>query len=92
MRRLPVAQAVARTVGERVRRGRELPGWLMDPAARLPADVEAWPEDWRFLWDERAGIMEFDGGLTRHDAERDAECLVRAACIAATDRGAAAPR
>ena len=76
-----MARAVARTVGERVRRGRELRGWLMDPAARLsgnlPADVQAWPEDWRFLWDERAGIMEHCGALSRAVAERGAEAVVR---------------
>ena len=33
-------------------------------------DVAAWmEEDWQALFDERAGIMEFDGGLPRKDAE-----------------------
>jgi hypothetical protein len=27
------------------------------------------PGDWHFLWDERAAIMEFDGGLPRERAE-----------------------
>lgn len=27
------------------------------------------PPDWHLLWDERAAIMEFDGGLTRERAE-----------------------
>lgn len=26
-------------------------------------------EDWKALYDERAGIVEFDGGLTRAEAE-----------------------
>lgn len=36
---------------------------------RSPADL---PEDWREMWEERAAIMEFDGGSTREVAERDA--------------------
>lgn len=31
-----------------------------------PADL---PADWHAVWDERAAIMEFDGGLTRELAE-----------------------
>ena len=27
------------------------------------------PPDWQFAWDERAAIMEFDGGLPRERAE-----------------------
>jgi hypothetical protein len=30
------------------------------------------PKDWRFEWEERAAIMEYDGGLSREDAERAA--------------------
>ena len=29
-------------------------------------------EDWRALYDERAGIAEFDGGLSRRDAQAQA--------------------
>ena len=33
-------------------------------------DVAAWTEeDWQALFDERAAIMEFDGGLPREEAE-----------------------
>ncbi len=32
----------------------------------MPADL---PPDWHYLWDERAAIMEFDGGLPRERAE-----------------------
>src|SRR5262245_7115820 len=31
-----------------------------------PADL---PADWHFLWDERAAIVEYDGGLPRERAE-----------------------
>ena len=31
-----------------------------------PADL---PPDWHFLWDERAAITEYDGGLSRERAE-----------------------
>ena len=34
--------------------------------ALRPADL---PADWPFLWDDRAAIMEFDGGLHREQAE-----------------------
>lgn len=27
------------------------------------------PPDWHLLWDERAAVMEFDGGLPRERAE-----------------------
>ncbi len=30
---------------------------------------EALPMDWRIEWEERAAIMEYDGGLTREEAE-----------------------
>jgi hypothetical protein len=29
------------------------------------------PADWHFLWDERAAIMEYDGGLPREHAEAE---------------------
>jgi hypothetical protein len=45
---------------------------------QLQADAEPWSiEDWRALYDERAGIAEFDGGLPRSEAETLAfECCV----------------
>lgn len=27
------------------------------------------PDDWRVVYDERAGIMEYEGGLSRDEAE-----------------------
>ena len=38
--------------------------------AILRAGADDWPpEEWQALYDERAGIGEFDGGLSRDDAE-----------------------
>jgi hypothetical protein len=34
------------------------------------------PEDLRYEFEERAGIMEFDGGSSRHEAERGALILL----------------
>lgn len=45
----------------------------------LPPHVGDWPEEWLEAFIERAGIMEFDGGLSRPEAERRAEELVREA-------------
>ncbi|MBN2132862.1 MAG: hypothetical protein JW741_25400 [Sedimentisphaerales bacterium] len=42
----------------------------------LPMSPTDLPADWHFFWDERAAIMEFDGGLPREQAE--------AAALAAT--------
>lgn len=40
---------------------------LFKPVAILtPADL---PADWYVLWDERAAVMEYDGGLPRERAE-----------------------
>jgi len=36
------------------------------------AFLSALTEDERYIFEERAGIMEFDGGLIREDAERQA--------------------
>ena len=44
----------------------------------LPPEVGAWPEPWREAFEERAGIVEFDGGLPRVADEQEAERLVRA--------------
>lgn len=40
---------------------------LFQPSALTPADL---PGDWYVLWDERAAIMEYDGGLPRARAEQ----------------------
>jgi hypothetical protein len=43
----------------------------------LPRLVVQWPIEWFELWCERAGIMEFEGGLSRTMAEREAEQDIR---------------
>jgi hypothetical protein len=40
-------------------------------------DVATWPADWRENFEERAAIMEHDGGLTRDEAEVSAWRLLR---------------
>ncbi len=45
----------------------------------LPAEPATWPEEWHELYAERAAIREFDGGLSRADAERAAERECRSA-------------
>lgn len=51
------------------------------PCDDLPADVADWPEHWRYLYEERAAIMNRDyyGSLSREDADQRAETIVRAA-------------
>lgn len=44
---------------------------------KLPAHVGDWPTEWVESYQERAGIMEFDGGLPTAEAEHRAEELVR---------------
>lgn len=43
----------------------------------LPRRIKDWPDEAIADWNERAGIMEFDGGLARREAERQAEKIVR---------------
>lgn len=47
----------------------------------LPLDPAAWPLEWQEIYDERAAILQFDGGLLQHEAERHAEEIVRATYI-----------
>ncbi len=39
---------------------------------RPPAEVLAMPEHLRDAWEERAAIKEFDAGMSREEAEREA--------------------
>lgn len=50
---------------------------LRGEAVGLPPHVGDWPEEWLEVFIERAGIMEFDGGLPREEAEARTEELVR---------------
>ena len=50
---------------------------LVRAGAVLPVRVADWPAESRDDFEERAGILEFDGGLARMDAEIEAERLVR---------------
>lgn len=34
--------------------------------------------EWRELFEERAAIMEYDGGLSREEAEQEAEKIIQA--------------
>jgi hypothetical protein len=43
----------------------------------LPADRPAWSQDLQAEFEERAGLLEFEGGLDRSRAEHEAERLVR---------------
>jgi hypothetical protein len=52
---------------------------LVKARAFLPADRAAWPEGARHDFEERAGVLEFDGGMPRPAAGRKAERLVRVA-------------
>jgi hypothetical protein len=42
---------------------------IREAANRLRKVAAAWPADWRERWEERAGIMEYDGGARRIVAE-----------------------
>ena len=52
---------------------------LVRAGALLPAERTAWPEDAVADFEERAGLLIFDGGMAPSDAEREAERLVRLA-------------
>lgn len=43
----------------------------------LPVHLYAWPQEWLELWHERAGIMEFEAGMSRSLAEKEAENDIR---------------
>lgn len=45
----------------------------------LPERVADWPEAERELYEERAAILEFEGGLPRAEAEMVAEQMIRGA-------------
>jgi hypothetical protein len=43
----------------------------------LPPNPAAWPKRWRELYEERAGIIEFQANLSRETAEFRAQMDVR---------------
>ena len=43
----------------------------------LPDNLKSWPEEWLDGFEERAGIMEFDGDLEKVEAEQLAEDRIR---------------
>jgi hypothetical protein len=43
----------------------------------LPVNKKLWSAEWRELYEERAGILEFEGHLRRDKAEIEAENGVR---------------
>ncbi len=51
-------------------------------AGRLLEVVATWPADWRELWEERAGIAEYDGNMPRPLAEDWAFHLLLSAVLA----------
>jgi hypothetical protein len=50
------------------------PDRLPHAAGREPCSLTAddLPADWHYAWDERAAIMQYDGGLPREHAEAEA--------------------
>lgn len=50
---------------------------MLRAGACPPPSIGAWSPDLRDAFEERAAIMQFDGGLAREVAEREAERLVR---------------
>ena len=50
---------------------------LVRAGAVLPAALADWPGEALESWEERSAICEFDGGLPRDAAEREAERCVR---------------
>ena len=48
-----------------------------DGRMNLPANRAAWPARWRELYEERAGIVEFQANVSRFAAETRAEMDIR---------------
>ena len=79
---MPKVLSTATTYGAPKEPGAEKSAILTHPLKRslgLPRvtsnwqdQLAGWPQEWRDLWDERAAIMEVEGGLSRDRAEREA--------------------
>ena len=52
--------------------GVQIPTVSATEVPTLRVTPEDLPAEWHFIWDERAAIMEFDGGLPREQAEAEA--------------------
>ncbi len=50
---------------------------LVRSGTSLPVEVCRWPEPWREAFEERAGMLQFEGNCNQEAAEREAERLVR---------------
>ena len=50
---------------------------LIRAGAVLPRALPEWPERWREEREERAGFLQFESGLSRQEADRESERLVR---------------
>jgi len=73
LQRLHDARVTLRIEGDRLRY--RCPAGAMTPTLR--ADLAEWKPDLLFEYEERAAIMQHDGGLPRADAEhRAAACVL----------------
>ena len=52
--------------------------WRASATHKLPPAPADWPPPWREALEERAAIMEHEGGLSRSESERRADGIVRA--------------
>ena len=63
--------AMTGELAEKIRRFKPVLLKLLQPS-ELPADISNLPPAWREEFDERAAILEYDGELSRNNAERQA--------------------
>lgn len=54
---------------------------LDNKIVELPKNVYEWPEEWIEAYEERAAIMEYDGCMSRVQAEKKAKIIVYKAYI-----------
>ncbi len=52
----------------------------------LPGELYKWPAIWQELWNERVGIMQFEGGMSEKQAKYEAERDIRK--LAANEKAA----
>jgi hypothetical protein len=56
----------------------------------LPGELYKWPAIWQELWNERVGIMQFEGGMSEKQAKYEAERDIRKLAINETGSNARA--